>query len=231
MRKILLSILAAITLIPALAQSELNAALGSGFSYFRDKNAPAAALKYDTRTGNISTVNPYGTQSGFYNSASLNLKRISVTHSIVGLEAAVEWLRCKSEITNVQNFGSLRIPASGKANLTTTFLTLSPFLGYRLSFKHIDIDFMAGLDLGYCLRLHETTEATDTSGKEYHTTGDKPAARGDSRIRLQVTVGIRRFGVFAGYSAGISPFFLQDAEGVSLGQSHVARFGVSYCFY
>jgi hypothetical protein len=122
-----------------------------------------------------------------------------------------------------------QIPASGKASLTTRFLTFSPYVGYRQILKGINVDYTAGFDLGYCLNVHEVTQVTDTSGKAYHTTRETATTNGDVRLRFQVATSIHRFGAFAGYSIGISNYFQQNTGAASICKSHVARFGISYC--
>jgi hypothetical protein len=95
--------------------------------------------------------------------------------------------------------------------------------------KGINIDYTTGFDLGYCLSVHETTEVRDTSGKTYHTSREKGTTNGDIRLRFQVASSIHRFGVFAGYSVGLSNYFRQNpGAGTSICKSHVARFGLSY---
>jgi hypothetical protein len=103
MRKALLSIPAVMMVMSAVAQkAEVNVMLGTGLSYFRGSSVQSVSvISYNDKSGIGGAYNPYGTQSGFYNSASISFKRISNTHSIMGLEIGSEWLRCKTDIVRV----------------------------------------------------------------------------------------------------------------------------------
>lgn len=219
------------------SRSEVSIVLGSGMFSLAGKAATSntGIAVYDGQnTAAFKTYNPYGKLGGPSYGVHVNFKRISPEHLIFGLEAGIEVLRSKVAITRLLGTnttgGTYRLDATGQSFLNFRFLNFAPFIGYRHLVKGVNVDVTTGLDLGYCLNVHEQGKATDANGNQYEINRGTHSSqsRSDIRYRTQLSASYHRFGTYVGYSLGLSNYLDQAPGTTSNCKSRLVRFGLSY---
>lgn len=207
-------------------KTEINFDAYTGLFSFYGKGATSNSYLY-SYPPNSFTLNPYGKKSGFSYSLEFQGQRITKRKYIYGLGISFEELASKVNLTGVgmQGFLYYVLQAKGKTKLENTFLTFNPFVGHRYSFHKVTFDILTGLDLAFCLKSKANGNAT-TIIKQYFTAENslaKPSI--DFRPRIQIKVGINKFGILAGYSLGLTYY---QPEYYPKVYSSFLRLGLSY---
>jgi len=230
MKRILLTVFSLFSLTAAFAQTEVAVAFNSGLFSFGGSSAAKTSFIIVGSENNY-TNNPYGEKNGFVYGLSANAKHIFANHFLVGLDVGYEAMSSKIDIPVAYTYtsGSSYVKASGETKLTTQFLNLHPNFGFRFGKSKTTLDLTAGMDVGFILKAQEKGEAKIADGTVYATDGDRKNSKTDLRPRIQLTANYQKFGVYAGYSYGLSNYM----EGMIGGgpweaNSRVIRFGVSY---
>jgi hypothetical protein len=135
---------------------------------------------------------------------------------------ALSWV---SEGLGYENYSVL---ANGQAILTSRFIDVEPFAGYRFTPGGVMVDLTGGVDLAHCLSARENGKAEAGNGISYHSFVDRKTISTDLRPRMQVTAGYRRVAVSAGYSLGLCNYMAGSIGGPTGAYGRLFRFGVQY---
>lgn len=150
-----------------------------------------------------------GKKSGFSYEVTLNAQRITKSRILFGGELA--WQSMQSRTTVVAQtptiYSSFFMFATGKTTVTSQFITLTPFVGYRLLDKKIKLDISTGLEITGCINREENIKATNSSTGEKLSGSHELAKRPDHRVRLQLNTSLGRFGLTTGYAIGLTNFY------------------------
>jgi hypothetical protein len=235
-KAILLSLLIPVTSgaqVALQSKSEVTAILGSGyFSLAGSGAAPTTVIEGGPGGGKARTYNPYGSHKALCYGLHAGFRRISTSHLVFGLEAGMEELRSRIEVDRIFGGGTgtarTELSAEGNAYLSYRFFNFAPFVGYRHLIKGLAIDYTGGLDLAHCFGTRQTGRATDANGTEYTISGGGHAPVGDIRLRVQVSTYYHRFGIFGGYSTGLTAYLPENTGSRSNFKARLIRFGLSY---
>lgn len=150
-----------------------------------------------------------GKKSGFSYEITLNAQRITRSRFLFGAELAWQSLQSRTTVVSQSPtiFSSFFMYADGRTKLTSQYIALTPFAGYRLLDKKIKLDISTGLEIAGCVSRKEDIEATNLSSGEKLSGTNKVAKRSDCRVRLQLNTSLGRFGLTTGYAAGLSDFY------------------------
>lgn len=120
--------------------------------------------------------------------------------------------------------------ADGRTKLTSQYITLTPFAGYRLLDKKIKLDISTGLEIAGCVSRKENIEATNLSTGEKLSGTNKVAKRSDYRARFQLNTSLGRFGLTTGYAMGLTNFYPEPNAVYSFSEarSSFIRLGLNY---
>ena len=218
-------------------KNEFRFALNSGLFHFVGPAVESSSLiTWDDRNNFSSyTDNPYGSQNGPCIGVSVNFQQVSKGGFIRGIDVGFELLKSKIQINGVSGFDNnsknYTYPAEGSTFLKYGFMTAHPFLGYRIATKKINYDLTGGFDLGFCLFAEENGKATAANGVEYETSGDRRTISWDFRPRIQIGAQYERFGVYLGFSAGVSNYLFEWKSffgHMDECYSRLFRFGITY---
>ena len=230
MQKTLFTIIALFCLNISYGQkSEFRVSLNSGLFSFAGKSAESVTfINYSERFGRGYTNNPYGSRGGLSIGLSGNFKRISTNNSIIGLDLGYELLRSKVKIDGIFGDGE-SISSKGKTFLNSNFINLHPFMGYRLPVNKLNIDFIGGLDIAYCLSSQENGSATASDGTKYKTSVDRENIHFDIRPRIQIAANYEKAGIYIGYSLGLADYMAEYIGGtIDRCYASFLRFGLTY---
>jgi hypothetical protein len=213
-------------------QTELRVSINSGLFSFAGKSAVENSqinLYDQSNTG--YTNDPYGSKNGFSYGVSLNLKRVAKSNFIYGIDFGYETLRSKVSIHSVNGFigtSTFEKNASGQTFLNINSLNLNPSAGYRFNINKFPLDLVGGFDVSYILNVKENGDATDMDGIEYSTSLDRKTIKYDFRPRVQISTDYKKFGLYLGYSIGLSNYIDGYVGGVNEAYSRMIRFGITY---
>ena len=231
MRKILLAIVAALSLTTSYAQkTEFSVSLNSGLFSFRGESAEKSSMFYYADEDQIRYNNPYGLKSGLSYGASISIKRVTKTNVLVGLDAGYEILQSKILIHAITHstYSSSFTPATGHTYLNSSFINVFPSGGYRFLCRNINIDLTGGLDIGFCTDAKTKVSVEASNGEKYESTTKSKMISTDIRPRVQVSAYYKAIGVYAGYSRGLVNYKSDYWGGDSKAYSNMIRFGVTY---
>jgi len=195
-------------------KTELNLNTYTGLFSFRGNGSTSNSwiTAYTPAIRSDYTINPYGKKSSFSYAFELQGQQISTRKNIRGLGIGFGALKSKVGIDTV-NGGDIvyfQHAANGRTVLKNTFITLNPFVGHRYSYRRMNFDLLAGVDLAFCLKSKEVGQAT-TNNKEYITVeNNKTKPLVDFRPRIQLKTQINKFGFLAGYSLGLTNYQVQN---------------------
>ncbi|QKJ61910.1 outer membrane beta-barrel protein [Flavobacterium sp. M31R6] len=214
-------------------KTELRVSLNSGlFSFSGQSAAENSQINlYDQSSNTGYTNDPYGSKNGFCYGVSLNLKRVTKSNVIYGIDFGYETLRSKVSIQSVNGFDGtspFAKNASGQTFLNINSLNLNPSVGYRFNINKFPLDLVGGFDIGYILKAREIGNATDMDGIEYSTSLDRKTINYDFRPRVQISTDYKKFGLYLGYSIGLSNYLEGYIGGVNEAYSRMMRFGITY---
>ena len=219
---------------------EINADAYSGlFHYGGDGTATTSYIE----TGNPNyTYDPYGNKNGFSYGAGLRLQYVAKSGFIIGAGVDYEILRSRVDVSvyqpvyflpanedyGSQGFQSLT-PPTGHTALQSQNINISPFIGYRIIAKNINIDLMPGIDLGFNINSYDKGSATDAVNNTYSTNLKLANQPTDFRLRFGAAAGCGRFGFTASYAYGLTNLYKTTPMGSNYNaNSELIRFGLSY---
>ena len=241
MRKVLLLLPGLLILSAAFGQkTELGLSLNSGLFSFAGRSAgPTSFINYSTPQHSGYTNNPYGSKPGWCDGASVDLRRVTRHHLLFGVSLGYEVLRSRVSLTGVSVYTGTdvyNVGAQGHTDLTSRFINLFPFVGYRFTPGKMTVDVTGGLDLAHCLSAREKGKAredivtpfTGLLGTTFTSSLDRKTISNDIRPRLQLSAGYRRTAVYVGYSYGISNYMKGYVGGPVGAYGRLLRFGVQY---
>lgn len=214
-------------------KTEIRGAINSGlFSFSGHSSGSTTSINWDDRTNSGYTNNPYGSENALCYGFSLNFKRVTKKHFLLGIDLGYDRLRSKISIDKIDGYDGVSVyqfAANGKTFLNNSFLNLNPFFGYRIDSKNISFDLTGGFEIGYCLDAGEKGTATDSNGNRYSTSRDSKTVKTDIRPGIQFAAYYHRLGLYAGYSSGLVNYMMYE-KGDALWESYarLIRFGVTY---
>jgi hypothetical protein len=213
-------------------KTELRVSLDSGLSSFTGENAESFSfINLYNQSASGYTNNPYGSKNVVSYGVSVNLKRVTKVNLIYGIGIGYENMGSKTSIGSVSVYdgeNSFNVPASGKTIMSINTINANPFIGYRFNASRLPIDLVAGFDFANILNTKECGDATDANGNKYTTSLDRKTISTDFRPRIQVSTDYKKFGVYLGYSFGLSNYMEGYIGGTNGVHSKIFRFGITY---
>lgn len=218
---------------------EININVSSGLFSFHGNGSTATSHINNTpyTSPHTFTSNPYGKKSGFSYAIELQGKQVTKNKIIYGVGLAFENLQAKTDIDTITEDGYVYnvYRATGETKLTTTYLSLSPFIGKRLIFNNVELDVSAGMNISAVLKSREQGSAISLDKSyqlEAKNNKQKPAI--DLRPEAAINLQRNRFGLLTGYSIGLVNY--HDRSQLICGGngsnkkafSSFLRFGISY---
>lgn len=218
-------------------KTEFRVALNSGlFSFVGPLAKGTTTIYYYTQTNKSVSNLAFGAKKALSYGLSLNLKRLTKTNILLGVDLGYEVLRSKASIDEVYEYNGTtgnKYNATGQIFLNYSFLNLNPFIGYRFELRHFSVDLTGGLDFGYSLNVTTNGHATTTDGRKY-TIFDRGSnsVSFDLRPRVQLSADYKKMGLYVGYSYGLIDYMMW-AKVYGNGSSpraltRLVRFGITY---
>ncbi|GAA4026031.1 hypothetical protein GCM10022409_07550 [Hymenobacter glaciei] len=198
--------------LPAAAQTcEITGRAGLGLMRFGGPDAqPSSLVLYIPNESGISYTNsPYGSRLGTGVALGLRVQRVGEHRGLLALDLGYEWLRSRTNITQVDYspsvYSSFRgtYSADGATSLYSQNLTTFLGLGHRFELGTVAVDVLAGPELAYVFSFREKGSGTYDGGKGWATDQrDRAYNRFDARLRADATAWCHRLGFNASYSHG-----------------------------
>lgn len=235
MPKILLTFSCIFLLACAFGQhTELTVSLNSGLFSFAGRSTTSSSFINSNPAHGGYTNDPYGTDPDVSYGLSAGVKRVVRRHWLLGVDGGYEVLRSSvrvDQIDVVAPAGAVALAVHGHSILTSRFITVEPYVGYRLAPGKVTVDLSGGIDLAGCLGTRESGTATADNGSTYRTSVNRKTISFDLRPRVQVTGGYRRIFIYVGYSLGLNNYMEGYVGGPAFGAyARLVRFGVGYRF-
>jgi hypothetical protein len=231
MRKLLLLLPGLLFLSTLLAQKmDFRLSLNSGLFSFAGRSATSTSAINSTANLPKYTNNPYGSKADWCDGLSAELSRVTRRRLLLGVSLGYEALRSRLDITsvNISGVDFYTVDAHGQTVLTSRFINLFPYMGYRFTPGKLNVDLTGGLDLGYCLSAAENGKADASNGLTYTSSRDRKTISADVRPRLQVSVGYHKTAVYVGYSYGLVNYMAGYIGGPTGAYARLLRFGLQY---
>jgi len=223
---------------------EYSVSLNSGlFSFIGGGIGKTTVLEEGANSEWIKAKNSYGTINGLCHGISFTLKKINKANYFYGLDLGYEILRSKENIgfwaryngtpSDIQSLISSD-SATGKVFLNNSFINLNPFIGHRYKLKQVYLDLIVGVDLGLWVNASEEISATTYGGSKfsaYNSIAYNYTSRHidvDIRPRFQLLMKYKKFGIYGGYSLGITNYYHNKSNNWNtILQTRFIRFGVT----
>jgi hypothetical protein len=232
MKKALLFIFSCVVISHASAQKiEITAGVHTGFMHYAGSDAQSVSALNSPDQQNGYTNNPYGNKTGTGFGGSIQAQLIVIKSFIIGLQGSYEALKSKVDI----NSASISAPTNhnvtgiGSTSLKTNYLSVNPYIGYRLPIPVIKVDILAGLDIAHITDAREKGSMRGSDGEVYTTNRDRKTRTTDNRVKFGLAAAYNRVGITASYSHGLSNYFDGYIGGPAMeAHSEVIRLGLSY---
>lgn len=214
-------------------RTTFSANLNSGiFKYTGDESYETSGLTTFPSIWTQKEGTP-GKKSGFSYEISGTLQRTTKSRFLFGAELAFQSLQAKTSVVARSAFpaSSAFIFADGETSLTSQFICLTPFVGYRLLNKKVKMDLTPGFEMAACISRKEKIDAKDQNSPdiEYKANNDL-SRRPDYRVRIQLNTSMGRIGLNTGYVIGTKNYYGKDPNIRPEAKSRFIRLGLSYCF-
>jgi len=244
MKKLLLIITCFFALQSLHAQSfEFSAHVNSGLFHYSGASTAAQSYIVVADPSGNHTNNPYGNKNALSYGVALQEQFTSKGGFIIGLQGGYDILRSALDITGVlePTYQYLLYntaftvpqpsPAKGTQHLTTQYVNINPYIGYRVNLKKVKLDLMPGIDLAFSTSSRDKATATTTTQMQPQTYKANRSldALNDVRLRFGAAAMYRNFGIGASFAHGLT-----NDEGKLIGspsyEAHeeLIRFGLSY---
>jgi hypothetical protein len=155
-------------------------------------------------------TSPYGKKPGFSWVGGVSFRKPLRHNLLWGATLEYQSFRVMSAITGVfsgspqPTIPSSSGPASGTSELNAGFIALYPFFGKRLAIGKTTLDITAGPEMAFAISQKRKLDYA-TSTAEYHDEIEMTAYYPiEVRAQLQVKLQVKRFGIAAGYTRGLS---------------------------
>ena len=232
MKKVLLLIACCAVVSYASAQKiEVTAGLHTGFMHYAGNDAQTVSVINGADRQGAYTNNPYGNKAGTGFGGSVQAQLIIVKSFIIGLQGSYEALKSKVDINgaSVSAPTNHNVTGTGSTSLKSNYLSVNPYIGYRLPIPVIKVDILAGLDFAHITETREKGSIRTSDGKVYTTNRDRGGPTSDKRLKFGLAAAYNRIGVTANYSHGLYNYFKDYIGGPSMqAHSEVIRIGLSY---
>ena len=234
MKNLILTITALLTLTIARGQkTEYRISLNSGLFSFAGRSASETSFInfFNDHTKSGYTNNPYGSKDGLCYGMSGNIQRVTKRNFILGMDLGYEILRSKISIVGVSGYtgtSTFEYSATGQTFLNYNFMNINPFFGYRIIEKPIILDITGRIDVAHCFKAQEEGNATDSNGTKYETFGDRKTIKSEVRPRIQISTYYKNFGLYFGYSYGLTNYMSDYRGGIFESYARLLRFGLTY---
>lgn len=218
-------------------KTEFRVALNSGlFSFVGPSAKGTTAIYYYTQTNTSNSNLAFGAKKALSYGLSLNIKRLTKTNILLGVDLGYEVLRSKASIDKVYEYDGTtanEYNATGQIFSDYSFLNLNPFIGYRFYLKYFSVDLTGGFDVGYCLSAMANGNATATNGKKYTTLDrERKSVSFDFRPRVQLSANYKKLGLYLGYSYGLINYLMFTKVEINVDSwrslTRLIRFGITY---
>lgn len=257
MRKLLLIIVLMSLCSIAMAQNlEMNINAGVNSSHYTGSGAVNESYivrSYLSADKNL-TNNPYSKQYGIGYAGDISLKFISKKGIIAGVSTGYETFKNKVNINAVYypfnpalasfvsgatyTFDPSSNPGEGSTLFTRSFITISPFIGYRIALKHASLDVFPGVD--YAVAIAAKENGTATSAKGEVSTDYERKLPNDVRVKIGTALNLGPFVINASFTRGLKDYYPNEVRpfyyGAGLTQNgskiytEQFRIGVGYRF-
>lgn len=219
MKKLLIFVATASFVLSARAQKlEISLQGNSTFAHFRGTSAVSESYIQESYAGPDSnkTGNPYGKKyaTGFNIGAQAQI--ITRSGFIAGFSTGYELFRSRVNITSVvpaqyfagwftaTNYTIISYPATGTVSLNSSYINLSPYVGYRFKIQSLNIDLLPGAEFAINTSVKEKGQANATyNDKEFATTYPRKKLPVDTRLKFGINAGYKKFSVNVDYSRGL----------------------------
>lgn len=241
MRRLLLSFIFLLAAATAFAQKlEITAGAYSGLFSYGGKSASSFSFINSSSSSNFSasyTNNPYGSKMGFGYGISAQAQLVAKGGFIVGLQAAYEQLRSKTDITQVYTIDNslpgiapnfVTLDANGSTALKNNIINLNPYVGYRIPFPKVKLDALVGTDVAFITGTREKGSAKASNGNTYTTDLDRSTIKTDLRLRFGLAATVNRLSFNASYALGVRNSMEGYIGGSPETHSRVIRIGLGY---
>lgn len=214
-------------------KNELSIQINSGITFLLGGEHTSLILRNEFSGDRFYTNDPYGFHGAISYGLSGQFQRITKSNYILGMQVGVERLRSKVFIDQVQIAGNSfpdpdLVEAEGQTYLNLNYLNFYPHIGRGFSLGNVDLQINAGIDLGVGLGAREDGEATTINGTKVNTDIERSQPDLDVRLRGVVAAYYRKYGMFLGYSSGLTNY---QAGFIGTNEEVYARFfrlGLSY---
>ncbi len=204
------------------AQSwELNGNINSGLFFFGGESAE----KNTIYVGRLNT--PYGKRGGLSWGVSADLKRVSKTDFLYGLNLGFEVLRSRIKVTEDRLYDDVFSEINESAYLNNSFVNTYPYFGKRFKLPNSELDLTAGFDIAYLLSSKEKIDFDVIGGRSDHPI-DRKNINVDLRPRIQLAFNYNRMGIYTGYSHGLVNYTPKMDGANNQIYSRMFRFGLTY---
>ncbi|PZR25600.1 MAG: hypothetical protein DI535_17435 [Citrobacter freundii] len=209
-------------------QTTYTAGLNSGWFYITSKNASNSTSIIASPTIRGEMMGPRKSSPEFSYEINGRIQRHTNSGFIYGAELAYQSLHSSVTINYITPFSysSSLMQAGGKVKLNSNFITVSPYAGFRLLNKKINIDLSSGIEFAACVNRNEEINAKQLgTGDSYHAINTLRKNM-DYRIRFQLVTSINRIGLTAGYASGLRNYYHE--KDMLTGYSRFIRLGLTY---
>ena len=199
--------------LPAAAQTcEIVGRACLGLMRFGGPDAQSASfVNYIPDDASFSYTNsPYSRRPGAGVAPGLRVQRVGAHRGLLALDLGYEWLRSRTNVTEVLYSPSLyssfrgAYSADGSTHLVSQNLTAFLGFGHRFELGAVAVDALVGPELAYVFGLREKGSGTYNGDKNWETDlRDRAANRFDVRLRADATAWYHRIGLNASYSHGL----------------------------
>lgn len=193
----------------------------STLSHFRGSSAVSDATIQESyiMPDSNKTNNPYGKKYAVGFNLGVQAQVITKSGFIAGLGAGYELLRSSVTINSVlpalvfidflpnTNYVAYGYPANGSVNLNSSYLNLSPYIGYRVQLKTVSFDIIPGAECALGLWQTEKGSAASVSnGQKYTTSYPRKMPPVDTRLKLGLTTNYQNLCINFAYARGLSNY-------------------------
>lgn len=223
---------------------ELSVQANSGLFHYTGLSAESHSFFIQGSSQDLNyTNNPYGKNYAYSYGAGLKANWVANSGFIFGIQAGYEILRSKTTLTAFSPYydpNTIHLDAlytgpytsSGNTILTSNFININPYVGYRFKFKKVSLDVLPGMDIGVGLSSKEKGNVYLTSTDQSFTSDrkrQKPPV--DTRARLSTSVNYQRFSINLSYARGFSNYTANMIGSNPKVYSELFRLGAGYRLY
>lgn len=207
----------------AVAQKlELSVNANSGLFNYTGSGATNSGYYYGLYNDQFTLSNPYGTKLKASYGLNIQGQVVYKNGFITGLQAGYDFLNSEQGLkypmyldylaTTSSLITSSYINGYGSAKISTQFINLNPYFGYRFRGKTVFIDITGGADFGFQTANHQSvTVYSSPSGlPESHYSQRVDNKITDIRLKCGVSAGYKKFSVNLSYAHGLTNYIKSE---------------------